>query len=104
MFSSDQSKASTDLETTDLRLNNKMHQSIMSLLLKYLLLLYKVYGNIFIIIGTSSNASTQIFGMEMPVELKVVGCIQRWADRYFGPLVRCPADYRNVSGPADWKK
>ncbi len=21
-----------------------------------------------------------------------------------GPLVRCPADYRNVSGPADWKK
>ncbi len=29
---------------------------------------------------------------------------QRWADRYFGPLVRCPADYRNVSGPADWKK
>jgi hypothetical protein len=29
---------------------------------------------------------------------------QRWADRYFGPLVRCPADYRNVGGPADWKK
>ncbi len=21
-----------------------------------------------------------------------------------GPLIRCPADYRNVSGPADWKK
>ncbi len=20
------------------------------------------------------------------------------------PLVRCPADFRNVSGPADWKK
>ncbi len=30
--------------------------------------------------------------------------IQRRADRYFGPLVRCPAEYRNVSGPADWKK
>jgi hypothetical protein len=30
--------------------------------------------------------------------------LQRWEDRYFGPLVRCPADYRNVSGPADWKK
>jgi hypothetical protein len=29
---------------------------------------------------------------------------QRWADRYFGPLVRCLADYRHVSGPADWKK
>jgi hypothetical protein len=23
---------------------------------------------------------------------------QRWAVRYFGLLVRCPADYRNVSG------
>jgi hypothetical protein len=27
---------------------------------------------------------------------------QRWADRYFGPLVRCPVDYRYDSGPADW--
>jgi hypothetical protein len=35
---------------------------------------------------------------------KQVGDSQRWADRYFGPLIRCPADYRNVSGPADWKK
>ncbi len=30
---------------------------------------------------------------------------QRWADCYFGPLVRCPADYRNVSrsAPADYR-
>ncbi len=27
---------------------------------------------------------------------------QRWADRYLGPLIRCPADYRNDSDPADW--
>ncbi len=27
--------------------------------------------------------------------------LQRWADCYFGPLVCCPADYLNVSGPAD---
>jgi hypothetical protein len=42
-------------------------------------------------------------GLDMATAACSTGVYQRWADRYFGPLFRCPADYRNVSGPADWK-
>ncbi len=48
------------------------------------------------------SASKLLFKRQIP--RNVYTSQQRWADRYFGPLVRCPADYRNVSGPADWKK
>jgi hypothetical protein len=32
------------------------------------------------------------------VSTDIAAYIQRWADHYFGLLIRCPADYRNVSG------
>jgi hypothetical protein len=38
-----------------------------------------------------------------PNRADYMALVKRWADRYFRPLVRCPADYRNDSGPADCK-
>ncbi len=66
---------------------------------------FDLFEYLFTPFGLSNAAQTFLRMMDRTTDgLEGVFAKQRWADRYFGPLVRCPADYRNVSGPADWKK